>query len=109
MVAFLLTEFGITNTDSAAKVKGIMVQPNGTSDQAFIAYNTAIISLDLPVITAQPATQTFCSNTTTSATFSVAATSTTTATYQWKKKRRCYCRRYLCYLYGYRFNAGRYC
>jgi hypothetical protein len=85
MVAFLLTEFGITNTDSAAKVKGIMVEPSGTSDQAFIAYNTAIISLDVPVITTQPATQTFCSNTITSATFSVSATSITTASYQWKK------------------------
>ncbi len=86
MVAFLLTEFGITNADSAAKVKGIQINPNGTSDQAFIAYNTNILNLDVPVITTQPATQTFCSAAlTSSATFSVAASSGTTMSYQWKK------------------------
>ena len=85
MVAFLLTEFGITDSIIAAKVKGIQINPNGTSDQAFIAYNTAIVSLEAPVITTQPATQTFCNNSTTSATFSVAASGGGTITYQWKK------------------------
>ena len=85
MVAFLLTEFGITNADSAAKVKGIQINPSGTSDQAFIAYNTALISLDAPVITAQPVTQTFCNSSTTSNTFSVVASGGGTLTYQWKK------------------------
>ncbi len=85
MVAFLLTEFGITNADSAAKVKGIQINPNGTSDQAFIAYNTNIISLDVPVITSDPVSQVLCSSATTSATFSVSATSSSAMTYQWKK------------------------
>ena len=85
MVAFLLTEFGITNTDSAAKVKGVQINPSGVSDQAFIAYNTTLISLDAPVITTQPVTQTFCNSSTTSNTFSVTGSGGGTLTYQWKK------------------------
>ncbi len=85
MVAFLLTEFGITNADSAAKVKGIQINPNGTSDQAFIAYNTAIMTIDVPVINTQPQMQTVCSPTTSSVTFSVSATSSSNMVYQWKK------------------------
>ncbi len=85
MVAFLLTEFGITNADSAAKVKGIQINPSGVSDQAFIAYNTRLLNIDVPEITTQPvALQTFCNNTTTSATFSVVASGVNLA-YQWRK------------------------
>ncbi len=85
MVAFLLTEFGITNADSAAKVRGIKINPSGVSDQAFIAYNTKILNIDAPDITSQPAAlQTFCTISTTSATFNVTATGTQLA-YQWRK------------------------
>ena len=85
MVSYLLTEFGITNSTLAASVKGLQINPNGTSDQAFIAYNTNLITIDVPVISAQPQTQIFCSTATTSATFSVIATSGTAMSYQWKK------------------------
>ena len=72
MVAFLITEFGITNPALAAQVKGLQINPCGSSDQAFIAYNTNIIHFDIPIILTQPATQTFCSATATSSvTFSV--------------------------------------
>ena len=85
MVAFLLTEFGITDATIAAQVKGLQINPSGTSDQAFIAYNTKLLNIDAPEITTQPvALQTFCSNAITSATFSVSATGNQ-LNYQWRK------------------------
>ncbi len=86
MVAFLITDFGITDPTIAAQVKGLQINPCGSSDQAFIAYNTNIIHFDVPIILTQPATQSFCSATTSSsATFNVNAFSTSDMTYQWKK------------------------
>ena len=85
MVAFLLSEFGI-GTSNAGQIKGIQINPSGSSDQAFIAYNVNTVNLEVPVITAQPATQTFCSpEATSSVTFRVTASSNTLLTYQWKK------------------------
>ena len=85
MVAFLISEFGITDSKLASQVKGLQINPCGSSDQAFIAYNTNAISFDVPIIFNQPTTQTFCSASTSSVTFSVKAFSNTTMTYQWKK------------------------
>ncbi len=86
MVAFLITEFGITDATTAAQVKGLQINPCGSSDQAFIAYNTNIIHFDVPIILTQPATQVACSTTSSSSvTFSVNAFSTSDMTYQWKK------------------------
>ena len=84
MVAFLLTEFGVTTDAQASQVKSIQIDPSGSSDQAFIAYNTNTINLDAPAITTQPATKMLCSSSATSATFSVAATGGG-LTYQWRK------------------------
>lgn len=85
MVAFLIGEFGIS-TSNAGQIKGIQINPSGSSDQAFIAYNVNTVNLEVPVITSQPATQTFCSaETNSSVTFSVKATSNTAVTYQWKR------------------------
>ncbi len=87
MVAFLITEFGITS-DLASKVKGIQINPSGSSDQAFIAYNANTINLDVPVITSQPQTQVLCSTSVKETKFGVSASSKTTPTYQWYKNEK---------------------
>jgi len=83
LLAFKLSDFGITS-GNAANVTGFILKASGTSDPAFIAYNTDAFVIPAPVITLHPVTQVVCPNTAGSATFSVTATGGS-LTYQWRK------------------------
>ncbi|MEO6671444.1 MAG: T9SS type A sorting domain-containing protein [Ferruginibacter sp.] len=83
LIAFMLTDFGITAVNSS-NVAGFILKASGTSDPAFIAYNTDAFTIPAPVITVQPVTQVVCPNVSNSATFSVTATGGSLS-YQWRK------------------------
>ena len=83
LIAFKLSDFGIT-AGNASTVAGFVLKASGTSDPAFIAYNTDAFVIPAPVITVQPVSQVVCPNVSNSATFSVTATGGSLS-YQWKK------------------------
>ena len=83
LIAFTLTDFGITAGNSS-NITGFILKASGTSDPAFIAYNSDAFTIPAPVITVQPATQVVCPNVSNSATFSVTATGGSLS-YQWRK------------------------
>jgi len=83
LAAYTLADFGIT-TGNASSVTGFILKASGTSDPAFIAYNTDAFVIPAPVITVQPATQVVCPNASHSVTFSVTATGGSLS-YQWRK------------------------
>ena len=83
LIAFKLSDFGIT-TGNASTVTGFVLKASGTSDPAFIAYNTDAFVIPAPVITVQPVSQVVCPNVSNSATFTVTATGGS-LNYQWKK------------------------
>jgi hypothetical protein len=83
LVAYRLSEFGVT-TSNAGSVTKLIIKPGGSSDPAFIAYNTEAFSIPVPVITSQPLSQTVCPGTNSPVTFSVVAFGSN-LTYQWYK------------------------
>jgi hypothetical protein len=83
LTSFNLSDFGIT-TANAASVTNLVVKPAGTSDPAFVAYNSDAFTVLPPAIVVQPQPQTACVNLNQSATFSVTATGSG-ITYQWMK------------------------
>ncbi len=83
LVAYRLTDFGIT-AGNATDVAGFILKASGTSDPAFIAYNSDAFIIPAPIITVQPVTQVVCPNVSNSVTFSVTATGGSLS-YQWKK------------------------
>lgn len=83
LLAFRLSDFGIT-AGNASTVTGFILKASGTSDPAFIAYNTDAFVIPAPVITVHPATQVVCPNLSNSVTFSVTATGGSLS-YQWRK------------------------
>lgn len=83
LLAFRLSDFGIT-TGNASSVAGFILKASGTSDPAFIAYNTEAFTIPAPEITVHPVTQVVCPNVSNSVTFSVTATGGSLS-YQWKK------------------------
>jgi hypothetical protein len=83
LAAFKLSDFGITSAN-ASQVKTFVIKPAGSSDPAFIAYNTDGIYIIPPIITSQPQSQVVCSGSGQSATFSVNATGIQLS-YQWMK------------------------
>jgi hypothetical protein len=78
-----LSDFGITAAN-ASQVKALVIKPAGSSDPAFIAYNTQGIYIISPIINTQPQSQVICTGTGQGATFSVNATGLS-LTYQWMK------------------------
>jgi len=91
LFAFKLSDFGITrnNYDS---IKFLKIEPNGTSDYAFVAYNANTFIVPTASVSSQPVSTTTCAGAGTSATFSVSASNPAsvgasggTITYQWKK------------------------
>ncbi|MEI2750909.1 MAG: T9SS type A sorting domain-containing protein [Ferruginibacter sp.] len=83
LLAFKLSDFGIT-AGNASNVTGFILKASGTSDPAFIAYNTDAFVIPAPVITVHPVTQVVCPNVSNSVTFSVTATGGSLS-YQWRK------------------------
>lgn len=84
MLAFKLSDFGITTANAASAVR-FKLMPGGDSDPAFIAYNAGAFSISTPVIVLQPSSLTVCpGQLLDSATFSVSATGLG-LNYQWKK------------------------
>lgn len=83
LAAYTLADFGIT-TGNATTVAGFILKASGTSDPAFIAYNTDAFVIPAPVITIQPVSQIVCPNVSNSVTFSVTATGGSLS-YQWRK------------------------
>ncbi|MEO8415878.1 MAG: immunoglobulin domain-containing protein, partial [Ginsengibacter sp.] len=83
LLAFKLSDFGIT-IGNAANVTGFILRESGTSDPAFIAYNTDAFTIPAPEISVQPLTQVVCPNASNSVTFSVTATGGSLS-YQWRK------------------------
>jgi len=83
MVAFKISDFGITTAAQAAPIAGFKILPSGSSDPAFIAYNANAFLIPFPVITVQPVSLAVCSSGA-SATFSVTANGTDIH-YQWTK------------------------
>lgn len=83
LATFKLSDFGIT-TANASRVKAFVIKPAGSSDPAFIAYNTDGISIIPPIITVQPTNLISCVASGGSATFSVDATGIMLS-YQWFK------------------------
>lgn len=85
-VALRLSDFGINQTNYHL-VKGLRINPSGTSDVAFIGYNANAIKA-LPVITRKNTTDTLVCEYNDTATLSVNVTSSygDILTYQWQKK-----------------------
>lgn len=83
MIAFKISDFGITTAAQAAPIAGFKILPSGSSDPAFIAYNANAFSVPAPVITVQPASFAVCSAGG-SASFSVTANGND-LTYQWRR------------------------
>lgn len=83
MIAFKISDFGITTAAQAAPIAGFKVMPSGSSDPAFIAYNANAFSVPAPVITVQPVSANACTSGA-SASFTVTATGND-LTYQWRK------------------------
>ena len=83
MIAFKLSDFGITEANAGSIVK-FKIMPGGDSDPAFIAYNAAAFLVPAPVITQHPVSQVVCPNTSGTATFTVTATGIG-LNYQWRK------------------------
>ena len=84
MVAFKLSDFGITAANAASVMK-FKLMPGGDSDPAFIAYNASAFLIPSPLITLQPASLTVCPGQfLDNATFAVVATGSG-LTYQWKR------------------------
>ena len=83
LIAFKLSEFGIT-AGNAASVSNFILKASGTSDPAFIAYNTGAFTILAPVIAVQPTSVIVCPTGSINTTFSVTATGGS-LTYQWKK------------------------
>jgi len=81
MVAFKISDFGITTAAVANTIAGFKILPSGSSDPAFIAYNANTFVIPSPVITVQPVSISQCSGTNS---FSVGATGMD-LTYQWTK------------------------
>lgn len=83
IIAFKISDFGITTAAQASTVTGFKILPSGSSDPAFIAYNAAAFAVPYPVITMQPTSVSQCSGAT-AATFNVTATGMDLR-YQWTK------------------------
>lgn len=83
IIAFKISDFGITNASQAAAITGFKILPSGSSDPAFIAYNANAFAVPYPVIAMQPTSVSQCSGAT-AATFSVTATGMDLR-YQWTK------------------------
>lgn len=83
MIAFKISDFGITTAAQAAPIAGFKILPSGSSDPAFIAYNANAFSVPAPVISVQPVSANACTSGA-SASFSVTATGND-LTYQWRK------------------------
>lgn len=83
LVAYKISDFGITTAAVANTIKGFKILPSGSSDPAFIAYNANAFVIPFPVIQTQPVSVNKC-GTSSSATFSVVATGMD-LTYQWTK------------------------
>ncbi|MCW3110425.1 MAG: C-terminal target protein [Segetibacter sp.] len=83
LATFKLADFGITIAN-ASEVKAFVIKPAGSSDPAFIAYNTEAIYIIPPIINLQPKNQIVCAGSGGSATFSIDA-SGLLLTYQWYK------------------------
>ena len=83
LIALKLSELGVTS-GNAASINKFILKASGTSDPAFIAYNTGAFNIPAPVITVQPVSQIICPNVGNSVTLSVSATGSG-LTYQWKK------------------------
>ncbi|MEO6637584.1 MAG: immunoglobulin domain-containing protein, partial [Ginsengibacter sp.] len=83
LLAFKLSEFGITAAN-ASSIKQFILRESGTSDPAFIAYNSGAMTIPAPEITVPPVTQIVCPNVSNSVTFTVTATGGS-LTYQWRK------------------------
>ena len=91
LFAFKLSDFNITRTNYDS-IRFLKIEPNGTSDYAFVAYNANTFIVPTAAVTAQPTSTTSCAGSGTSAVFSVSASNPTsvgstggTITYQWKK------------------------
>jgi len=83
MIAFKLSDFGITTANSASIAK-FKLMPGGDSDPAFIAYNAAAFLIPSPLITSQPGSYIACIGSPSLATFSVTAVGSG-LTYQWRR------------------------
>lgn len=83
LITMNLSDFGITAAN-ASQVKSLVIKPAGSSDPAFIAYNSDALYIIPPIINVQPLSQIVCTGTGQSATFSVDATGIN-LTYQWLK------------------------
>ena len=83
LAAFKLSEFGITS-GNAANIAKFILKASGTSDPAFVAYNTNAMNIPPAAIMSQPASQVVCANVSNNATFSATA-SGSGLTYQWRK------------------------
>lgn len=83
IVAYKISDFGITNAAEAAAVAGFKIIPSGSSDPAFIAYNANAFAVPFPVIAMQPSSVSQCASAG-AATFSVTATGMDLR-YQWTK------------------------
>lgn len=91
LFAYKLSDFGITKSNYV-NIKLLKIEPNGTSDYAFVAYNANTFIVPTANVSSQPTSTTSCAGSGTSATFSVTAANPTsvgtaggTITYQWKK------------------------
>jgi hypothetical protein len=80
LAAYKLSDFGIDLTNYT-NIAGFIIKASGSSDPAFIAYNTDAFVIPAPEIVTHPASKTVCSGT---ASFSVVATGGSLS-YQWKK------------------------
>jgi hypothetical protein len=83
LATFRLADFGITAAN-ASQVKSLVIKPAGSSDPAFIAYNTDALYIIPPIINAQPENKVVCTGSGGSATFTVVAEGLL-LTYQWLK------------------------
>ncbi len=81
--ALQFSDFGI-NITNATLVKKLIIVPDGSSDPAFIAYNTASFTFTAPVVTTQPKSQFICTDPTKTVNLSVVATGSSLS-YQWRK------------------------
>ncbi|MBC7423225.1 MAG: immunoglobulin domain-containing protein [Ferruginibacter sp.] len=82
--ALQFSDFGI-NITNATLVKKLIIVPDGSSDPAFVAYNTASFTVTAPVVTTQPKSQFICTDPTKTVNLSVVATSGSILSYQWRK------------------------